>query len=207
MDKATYGLIGVCLGFVLGIFKDWYLQYSKRKKEYEYLSIRVVCELDRFIYGCIDVINDNGTVCGQYDKNGYAIVQVEPPSFDPYKLDVEWKSLPHKMMYEILNFPNKIENANEIISATFDNDDPPTYDRGFDARYFHYTELGLQALEIARKLRKLAGLPPLEASEYCDPSEMLPKKKIELEERKKLKEQYYREVVENLKKGLDGTKS
>ncbi|MEM5510916.1 hypothetical protein WNY98_18760 [Pseudoalteromonas sp. AS71] len=207
MDKATYGLIGVCLGFVLGIFKDWYLQHLKRKKEYEYLSIRVVCELDRFVYGCIDVINDNGTVCGQYDKNGYAIAQVEPPSFDPYKLDVEWKSLPHKLMYEILNFPNKIENANEIISAAFEYDDLPTYDKGFDARHFHYTELGIQALELASKLRILAGLPPSEASVYCNPSEILPKKKIELEERKKLKEQYYREVVENLNKSPDGTKS
>ena len=110
-ERATFGLIGVCLGFVLGIFKDWFLQYLKRKKEYEYLSIRVVCELDRFIYGCIDVINDNGTVCGQYDENGCARIQVEPPCFDPYSLDVEWKSLPHKLMYEILNFPNKIENA------------------------------------------------------------------------------------------------
>lgn len=207
MDKATFGLIGVCLGFVLGVFKDWFLQHLKRKKEYEYLSIRVVCELDRFIYGCINVINDDGTSCGQYDENGCAKIQVKTPYFDPYSLDVEWKSLPHKLMYETLNFPNKIENANEIISATFEYDDPPTYARGFEARHFHYTELGVQALELARKFRNLAGLPPLESSEHCDPSDILPKKKVELEEHKKLKEQYHREIVENLNNGLNVTKS
>jgi len=59
----------------------------------------------------------------------------------------------------------------------FEHDDLPTYDRGFDAQYFHYTELGIQVLELASKLINLAGLPPLEASEYCDPNEVLPKKK------------------------------
>ena len=50
MDKAFIGLIGVVLGVVLGILKDWLLQRRMTKKEYEYLTIRIACELDRFVY-------------------------------------------------------------------------------------------------------------------------------------------------------------
>jgi hypothetical protein len=126
MDKALIGLVGVVLGFFLTIFKDWLLQRTKTKKDYEYLTIRVVCVLDRFMYACVDVVNDDGTCMGQYDKDGYARIQVTPPTFNPYDLDVEWKSIPHTVMYEILNLPNRIETANHTIGSTFDHvADPP----------------------------------------------------------------------------------
>ena len=46
MDKAVYGLVGVALGFVLTIVKDWCLYNLKRKKR---LDISVSMFLVRLI--------------------------------------------------------------------------------------------------------------------------------------------------------------
>lgn len=174
MDKAFIGLIGVVLGVFLGIFRDWLLQRKKTKKDYEYLTIRVACELDRFVYGCVDVVNDDGRLFGGYDKDGCARIQVTPPIFNPHDLDVEWKSLPHTLMYEILNLPNKIETANHTIASAFDYVAlPPYYEEGFEERQFQYSQLGIFASELATKLRKYGKLPALEFSGYWNPKQIL----------------------------------
>jgi hypothetical protein len=190
MDKAIIGLVGVALGVLLGILKDWIFQKAKRKKEYEYLAIRVACELDRFVYRCVDVAHDDGTSYGQYDKDGCARIQVTPPEFNPNDLDVDWRSLPSNLMYEILNLPNKIEIANEAISSVFDHvAGPPYYEEGFEARQLHYSELGLLAMGLAERLRKYAKLPAFEAPENWSPSEMLSDKKKQII---KIQEERYR---------------
>ena len=190
MDKAIIGLVGVALGVLLGILKDWIFQRAKRKKEYEYLAIKVVCELDRFVYRCVDVAHDDGTVYGQYDKDGSARIQVTPPEFNPNDLDVDWRSLPSNLMYEILNLPNKIEVANEIISSVFEHvAGGPYYEEGFEARQLHYSELGLLAMNLAVTLRKYAGLPAFETPENWNPSELLYNKKRQIIE---IQEERYR---------------
>lgn len=186
MDKAIIGLVGVALGVLLGILKDWIFQKAKRKKEYEYLATRVACELDRFVYRCVDVANDDGTSYGQYDKDGCACIQVTPPEFNPLELDVDWRSLPSNLMYEILNLPNKVETANAAISSVFDHVTvPPHYEEGFEARQLHFSELGLLAMDLAKRLRKFAKLPAFEAIENWNPEEVLTYKKkqaIEIQE-------------------------
>ncbi|CEP34819.1 MULTISPECIES: hypothetical protein [unclassified Halomonas] len=190
MDKAIIGLVGVALGVLLGILKDWIFQKAKRKKEYEYLAIRVACELDRFVYRCVDVAQDDGTSYGQYDKDGCARIQVTPPEFNPNDLDVDWRSLPSNLMYEILNLPNKIETANEAISSIFDHvEGPPYYEEGFEARQLHYSELGLFAMGLAKRLRKYAKLPAFEAPENWSPNEMLNDKRKQII---KIQEERYR---------------
>lgn len=202
MDKAFIGLIGVALGVFLGILKDWILQSMKRKKEYEYLAIRVVCELDHFVYGCVDVVNDDGTSHGQYDKDGCARVQIIPPEFTPLDLDVEWKSLPHKLMYEILSLPNKIEYSNEVITSSFDlAATPPYYEEGFEARQREYSELGVFTLELAVKLRKFASLPALEYSEYWNPRKILREKKIEIAKLQEARRKAHEELSNKLQLG------
>ena len=111
MDKATYGLVGVALGFFLTVVKDWWIQQSKKKKDIEYLCINVTCMLDRFVLACSDVVGDDGLYHGQPDKDGYSHIQVPIPVFEPEKLDVEWKALPAKIMYEITTVQNKLKYA------------------------------------------------------------------------------------------------
>jgi len=202
MDKAIIGLIGVVIGAFATLFKDWALQRMKRKKEYEYLVIRVVCNLERFVNGCVDVVNDDGTIYGQYGEDGRAHAQVKPPNFSPYDLDVEWKSLPPKLMYDVLSLPNKIAFANEVITATFDHvASPPEYEEGFEVRQEQYSDLGIFALELAVRLRKFAGLPPLEFPENWNPNKILQDKKIEIIKRKEGRAKAHEESMKRLELG------
>lgn len=195
MDKATFGLIGAVLGVSLTLLKEWWFQRRTNKKEFEYLSIRVSCMLDKFIAGCTDVVYDDGSSHGQYGPDGCAKIQVETPSFDPETIKVEWKSLPAKLMYEILSFPNEVETANQIISSTFEYEaSPPDYGKGFEERQFQYAQLGIKASKLASKLRKLSSLPQHEVSKW-DPIEFMSTEKIKIEERRNKRNDRNREFV------------
>jgi hypothetical protein len=199
MDKAFIGLVGVVLGVFLSMFKDWLLQRIKTKKEYEYLTIRVACVLDRFVYSCVDVVNDNGTYLGQYDKDGCAQVQVILPTFNPYDLDVEWKSIPHTLMYEILNFPNRIETANHTISSAFDYAaSPPYYEEGFAERQYQYSKLGICASKLATNLRNYGKLPTLEFPENWNPNKILNEKLAKIQAHNEAHEEAHTKLMQKL---------
>lgn len=169
MEKATIGLLGIALGVLLTLAKDWWLQSRKNKKEAEYLSIQIVCMLDRYVAGCAAVVGDNGLCHGQPDKEGYSHIQVANPKFTPDAERVEWKSLPANLMYEILAMPNRIEVANNRIDGAFEySATPPDFAEGFEERQFQYAKLGIEANDLADKLRKHANLP-LKHIEDWDP--------------------------------------
>ncbi|WP_406662954.1 hypothetical protein [Gallaecimonas sp. GXIMD1310] len=167
MDKAIFGLLGVALGVFLTVAKEWWFQSRKNKKDAEYLSIQVISMLDRFVSGCSAVVDDDGLCHGQPDQDGYHRIQVKTPSFEPEAAKVEWKSLPANLMYEVLTFPNKVEIANNTISAIFEyGTTPPDYVEGFEERQYLYAELGLEAAELASKLRAYSGLPMRQKNEW-----------------------------------------
>lgn len=161
MDKATFGLIGVILGIVLTVAKEWWFDKAKSRKELEFLSINVICLLDSFISGCVDVVSDDGLSYGQYDAQGRRVIQVKTAEFQPQDLDVNWKCLPRNLMYEVLNLRSEVEIANRQISAAFEyGDGAPDYSDGFQERQFHYASLGLKAHIITQELRRVANFPP-----------------------------------------------
>jgi hypothetical protein len=181
MDKAAFGLVGVALGFSLTIIKEWWFEKRKNQKTIEFLSIQVVCMLDRFINGCVDVVQDDGLFQGQYHSDGCCHPVVTQPTIEPEKLDVEWKVLPAVLMYEILNFPNEVESANNRIDAEFEfSAFPPDYDEGFEERQYQYALLGLKAYDLAFKLRKLSKLPENTQTGW-NPIKFMEEKKLKIE--------------------------
>lgn len=177
MSSAIFGLLGVILGSFLTVAKEWWFDRRKNQKEVEFLSIHMVCLLEKFIDGCIDIIQDNG----EYDERDCLTTTVLSPIFEPQSLKVEWKALPSKLMYDILNFPNEIEIANRQISNAFEFlAFPPDYDEGFEERQYQYALLGLKAFELAQKLRNLAKLPKYE-SRVFDPIKIMNDEKDKIE--------------------------
>lgn len=160
MESAIFGLVGVVLGALLTVVREWWFQSRKTRKDAEYLSIQVSCELERYMSKCAEVVSDDGLCEGQPGKDGCHSIQVQAPKFDPISLNVEWKSLPVNLMYEILDFPYKAEIANQAISAAFEYDaGPPDYLEGFEERHLQYATLGLAASQLATKLRVFVDLP------------------------------------------------
>ncbi len=163
-EKYIFGLAGIALGSLLSaifaIVRELYAESRSKKKEAEYLAIRMICIFDAFTEGCASVVGDNGLYHGQPDADGYSRAQVNPPKLDVQLEDVNWKSLPPELMYEILYFQNLIKNAESRIDSTFEHEaTPPDYGEGFAERQYQYSKLGIMASELTTKLRRKYKIP------------------------------------------------
>jgi hypothetical protein len=160
MESAIFGLVGVLLGAVLTVAREWWFQRTQDRKDAEFLAVQVLGQLERYVAGCANVVADDGLSQGQADEHGCRRIQVTPPKFEPELLKVEWKALPLDLMHEILDLPYRAEIANHSISAAFEYAaSPPDFEEGFEERQLQYAALGLDAAQLAAKLRKHAGLP------------------------------------------------
>jgi hypothetical protein len=185
MESAIFGLVGVALGALLTVVREWWFQSRKNKKDAEYLSILVSCELERYAARCAEVVGDDGLCQGQPDENGYSSIQVEAPKFETHTFSVEWKSLPAHLMYEVLDFPYKAELAGNSVSAAFEYAaTPPDFSEGFEERQLQYACFGLSALKLAAKLRGYVGLAPRDIGEW-NPAEYMERHKADIESRRK----------------------
>lgn len=181
MESAIFGLVGVVIGGLLTVAKEWWFHSRKNRKDAEYLSIQVSCELERYVARCAEVVGDNGLCQGQPDEKGYHTSQVEPPKFEPKSFNVEWKSLPANLMYEILDFPYKAEVACQSVSAAFKyTATPPDYWEGFEERQFQYATLGIAASQLATKLCNHVGLPARSVGDW-NPVHYMEEKKSAIE--------------------------
>lgn len=177
MESAVFGLIGVVVGSFLTIAKEWWFQHRISKKDATFLSIKVSCELLKFAGSCANVAGDHG----EEDGNGCCIPRTSTPDFKPEALDVEWKALPDDMMFEVLDLPFKIEQADETISAVYEHvAGPPDYSEWYEERQLQYATLGLFALNVASQLRSYAGLPCASNDDYY-PRKYLEGKKTRIE--------------------------
>ena len=183
MESAIFGLVGVALGALLTVAKEWWFQRSRNRKDAEYLSIQVSCALERYVAHCAKVVSDDGLRCGQPDKDGCSSIQVLPPTFEPELLKVEWKSLPANLMYEVLDFPYKAEVASQSVDDAFEDDHPPDFDEGFEERHFQYATLGIAASKLAAELRQHVGLPTRTAGDW-DPVRYMQEQKSAIELRR-----------------------
>ncbi|MBV1914924.1 MAG: hypothetical protein KUG72_06025 [Pseudomonadales bacterium] len=166
MGTALIGLLGVIIGSCLTLLKDWWLEHRNKKKELALTSIQVMSTLDRYVYTCIDVVRDDGLCAGQYDKDGCRRIQVPAPDYAIQSLDVEWKVLPIKLMYEVFEFSSLADSASSYVCAAFDYAaSPPDYEEGFEERSYQYSKLGITAFLLSNEIRKVGGLPEKELNE------------------------------------------
>ncbi|MFM2059996.1 MAG: hypothetical protein RLY71_4381 [Pseudomonadota bacterium] len=185
MESAIFGLVGVALGALLTVVREWWFQSRKNKKDAEYLAILVSCELERYALCCAEVVGDDGLYQGRPDERGYSSIQVEAPKFETHGFGVEWKSLPAHLMYEVLDFPYKAELAGNSVSAAFEcAATPPDFSEGFEERQLQYASLGLSALKLAAKLRDYVGLAPRDIGEW-NPAEYMERHRADIESLRK----------------------
>lgn len=169
MESAVFGLIGVVLGAVLTVAREWWSQRVKDVKDAAFLAVQVVGQLDRFVAGCASVVADDGLSEGRPDEQGYRRAQVTPPKFEPENFNVEWKSLPLELMYGVLDLPYKIGAANHSIENAYEYQaTPPDFDEFFEERQYQYALLGIEAARLSTALRHHAKLP-LRVAEEWDP--------------------------------------
>ena len=159
-EKYIYGLIGMLLVAFLAYTRELLNEKRVRKKEAEYLAIRLVCIFDSFMDGCAKIAGDDGLYMGQRNAEGFLEFQAELPLIDVQLSDVNWKAITPLLMYEILSFQNLINDANSYISCAFEYAFcPPDEDDGFEERQYQYALLGLKADELSKALRYKYKIP------------------------------------------------
>lgn len=157
--SACAGLVGVWLGGRLTWQREAQRETERIVKEASYLAILVVAHLDRLATACLYVAYDDGTEEGRpAGTGGCHATTVSTPNFDPLEIDVNWKALPQKLMYDILGLAYRIEQLNRELAQEW-LDDPPEYTEFFWARQYGYAVLGLTISDLAQRLREHASLP------------------------------------------------
>lgn len=178
------GGVGSSLTFFFTLIKERF----QRKQHGTYLAVRIICILDEYTDKCVEVVEDDGTIMGQSDKEGFYIPQVRLPEEPQYPDDIDWKSIDFDLMYQILNFPNAIKSANKYINFIGrEIASPPDFEELFDARWDAYIDLGLKSIELASLLRIKYGFPEENLRKWnsdWNPKEYLEKKKQEIEAHK-----------------------
>lgn len=172
---AIAGFLGVLIGTAL---VPSIRGYFSRKKAAQYLAIRVVCILDKYVDDCAVVAND----WGEEDQEGLSRPQVSAPSSPTYPGDLDWQSIGHRLMYELLALPAAADKIGSIVSNAGEFADPPDYEGYFETRSFQYATIGLRAYELTEKLRKLYDIRELETSDW-DPVDQMKRQLREIRDR------------------------
>lgn len=156
---ALIGLFGALVGGFISIFNSKYPSKRQDDKELKYLVVKVLFHLQKLISTCSYIVNDDGLYNGQRDKNGAKRPQIEIPSFDPTEVNLNWKVLDIKLMYEILSIPADIELYKATEYAAYDyGDGGPDFNDVFEARKINFSKLGLKSIKISDELKNLVGL-------------------------------------------------
>lgn len=146
-------------GALLAIFATFLFSKYDSKRSARYLAIRVTCTLDKYVEDCIEVVYDDGLSYGQRPPDGRLAPQVMAPGPPVFPDDIDWKSIDHELMYEILSFPSDVEAGDNAIAFAWDIASPPDFEEVFEERAFRYAGFGLTAYELTKKLRKKYDIP------------------------------------------------
>lgn len=182
MIEAAIGLVGVIVGSSITWVKDLWLERQNRKRAARYLAIRVITLLDRYLDQIIDVVYDEGEPVLQHHGQEELRPTVKTP--DPIELprDVNWESINHDLMYQLLSLPNTAWEAEKHIQhVAEDIAGPPCYEEYFEERRERYATIGLKVYGLASDLRREFSIPQRDFGDW-DPIEFLRDAKARVEQ-------------------------
>lgn len=155
MNAAIIGLLGVMLGSVITVSKDFVAYIFERKRNGRYAAVRIISVLDEYVQECVAVVSDDGTSEGRIEDDvEYLDPRVECPGPPIYSSDIDWKSVSFKLMYRTLTLPNTARETDRYIRGSAELSCSPDYEELFEARQEGYARLGLEALAIVKEYRK-----------------------------------------------------
>ena len=129
---------------------------EKLNRERYFIATELVFLLERFSEGCVPVASDAGK---PDEQQGGWYAETDFPSFDFTEVSGDWRSLPQRLIYQLRELFIQQEEAKRIIQSAFEFDDPLEPTEGFFTRQYQATRLGLRALILATRLRKVCGMP------------------------------------------------
>lgn len=158
MDDKVIGALIAAASALLALLVRWGIETlqhrAKHQQDVDYLAVRVVCELERFMAGCDVVIHDTGR-----DLNtGAWIGEEKAPLLTFDDLKVEWKVIAPSLVYRVLNLPGDQAAADRWVMSLLEDDWEGT-ETPASIRRREYIKLGAKAAQLASELRDLAPVP------------------------------------------------
>ncbi|KEY39998.1 MULTISPECIES: hypothetical protein [Pantoea] len=150
---AGAAIAGILLTHHFTLRRERLAAEDKLQKEKHFIATELVFMLEQFAEACASVATDSG-----YENNKHVTAPSVPqPELSYSAVTGDWRALPVRLMYKLRELPVlKTESDRTIDAAEFI---PPDFDELFEARQYEYTRLGLKAIILAHRLRRLAGFP------------------------------------------------
>ncbi|MGP3159351.1 hypothetical protein ACTVR5_11820 [Serratia marcescens] len=163
VSSAGAALFGVYLAHYFARRREKRAAAVKLASERLFIATELVLLLEQFAEGA-HVATDQG----EPDQQGEYSPAVKPPELTVLDVSGDWRALPPLIMYRIRELPILQSEARRDIAAASEHSWAPYHKEGFQERQYQYVRLGLKALILSRRLRKLAGLPDtrLDATEW-----------------------------------------
>lgn len=162
--------------------KEFWFDRRKKKKEAEYLAMRLVLVFDELSNDCYNAVHDPLTE----DKEGCNESTVPDPTLT-LPSDGDYKALPRQLMYDVMSMPNRIDSIEEGMASAwaFSSGGPPEFHEFFEYRREHWSKLGLKALDLVDALCRQYKIPPPERPHFYTPRQSFQDELAEIAEDKK----------------------
>ncbi|MFT0877123.1 hypothetical protein VRZ08_11190 [Rhodopseudomonas sp. G2_2311] len=157
---------GQLVATLLAWLKEARFAAAKKRKDAEYLAMRLVLTLDSLVGACYNAVHDPLMT----NNEGIVESSVSDPTLT-LPTDGDYKALPRNLMYQILSIPNRLDDIKEGLAATSEDSFPPDFWEYYEYREEHFAKLGLKALELVDALCRQYKIPTPERPKHYTPRE------------------------------------
>jgi hypothetical protein len=173
--------------------KEVWFDKSKKRKEAEYLAMRLVLLFDELTTDCYNAVHDPLA----QDQEGCSEATVGDPTIS--LPDGDYKALPRHLMYEVMSMPNRLESIKEGMASAWEfSGGPPDYDEFFEYRREHWSRFGLRALTLIDALCSAYKIPQPERPNFYTPRQSFLDELVAIEESQKERSEQNRRMTAGL---------
>ncbi|BEM85509.1 hypothetical protein SME41J_48330 (plasmid) [Serratia marcescens] len=135
---------------------------AKQASELVFIATELVFKLEDYAEMCAEVSQDDG----RRDEGDEFRPTVSVYSLEFDDVTGDWRALPPPVMYRVREMSVLQAEARGSINFHYDVDTSSMYDSFYRERKYQYSRLGLRALLLAKRLRKLTGMPSSRLDKY-----------------------------------------
>ncbi|WP_440514987.1 hypothetical protein [Serratia sarumanii] len=127
-----------------------------------FIATELVFKLEDYAEMCAEVSQDDG----RRDEGDKYRPNVSAYSLEFDDVTGDWRALPPPVMYRVREMIVLQAEARGSINFHYDVDTSSRHDTFYRERKYQYARLGLRALLLAKRLRKLTGMPSSRLDKY-----------------------------------------
>lgn len=155
-------LAGIALTHHLTRIREREAAERKTAADRYFIATKLVFKLEDYAEMCAEVSQDDG----RRDEGDEYRPTVRVYSLEFNDVTGDWRALPAPVMYRLREMSVLQAEARGLINFISDVDTSSRYDVYYRERKYQYARLGLRALLLAKRLRKLTGMPSSRLDKY-----------------------------------------